>query len=186
MSLSTINKIIDSVFPQVSTNFTLAEMVRYAKDFKKYTMGESMGFPENNTFGTLDGPGSVVLADTLCSNVLDVHGFLFGSDGYKVSSDIEKIEDEIAFKMTGSSGNDSWDDSNWDDDSWNDDADYGYSNNDSGGYDNSDWDGGTDNDYYGDTGGDGGYDGTGDTDYDDGTGGTDYGDGDGESSQSYE
>ena len=174
MSLSTINKIIDSVFPQVSTNFTLAEMVRYAKDFKKYTMGESMGFPENNTFGTLDGPGSVVLADTLCSNVLDVHGFLFGSDGYKVSSDIEKIEDEIAFKMTGSSGNDSW----------NDDADYGYSNNDSGGYDNSDWDGGTDNDYYGDTGGDGGYDGTGDTDYDDGTGGTDYGDG--ESSQSYE
>lgn len=186
MSLSTINKIIDSVFPQVSTNFTLAEMVRYAKDFKKYTMGESMGFPENNTFGTLDGPGSVVLADTLCSNVLDVHGFLFGSDGYKVSSDIEKIEDEIAFKMTGSSGNDSWDDSNWDDDSWNDDADYGYSNNDSGGYDNSDWNGGTDNDYYGDTGGDGGYDGTGDTDYDDGTGGTDYGDGDGESSQSYE
>lgn len=186
MSLSTINKIIDSVFPQVSTNFTLAEMVRYAKDFKKYTMGESMGFPENNTFGTLDGPGSVVLADTLCSNVLDVHGFLFGSDGYKVSSDIEKIEDEIAFKMTGSSGNDSWDDSNWDDDSWNDDADYGYSNNDSGGYDNSDWDGGTDDDYYGGTGGDGGYGGTGDTDYDDGTGGTDYGDGDGESSQSYE
>ncbi len=185
MSLSTINKIIDSVFPQVSTNFTLAEMVSYAKDVKKYTMGESMGFPETNTFGMLDGPGSVVLADTLSSNVLDVHGFLFGSDGYKVSSNIEKIEDEIAFKMTGSSGNDSWDDSNWNDDSWNDDADYGYSNNDSGGYDNSDWDGGTDDDYGG-SGEDEVYDGTGESDYDDGTGGTDYGDGYGESSQSYE
>ncbi len=187
MSLSSINKIIDSVFPQVSTNFTLSEMVSYAKDIKKYKLGESMGFPANNTFGMLDGPGSVVLADTLCSNVLDVHGFLFGSDGYKVSSNIEKIEDEIAYKMSGSSGSDSYDDSTWDDDSWNDDADYGYSNSGSSGSSNSydyddddDWNGGTGNSGsdYDDTGG-GGY-------YDDGTGGTDYDDGYGESSQSYE
>ena len=186
MSLSSINKIIDSVFPQVSTNFTLAEMVSYAKDIKKYKLGESMGFPENNTFGMLDGPGSVVLADTLCSNVLDVHGFLFGSDGYKVSSNIEKIEDEIAFKISGSSGSDTYDNNTWDDDSWNDDADYGYSNSGSSGssnsydYDDDDWNGGTGNggSNYDDTGGDG-Y-------YDDGTGGTDYDDGYGESSQSYE
>ena len=31
MSVGTVNKIIDSVFPQISTNFTLAEMIGYAK-----------------------------------------------------------------------------------------------------------------------------------------------------------
>lgn len=183
MSLSTINKIIDSVFPQVSTNFTLAEMVSYAKDIKKYKMGESMGFPEKNTFGMLDGPGSVVLADTLSSNVLDVHGFLFGSDGYKVSSSIETIENEIAVKMSGASDSDNWDDNTWNDDSWNDDADYGYSNNSS---DNT-WDSSTgtgNTGDYSDTGGSG-YNDNGSGYYDDGTGDTDYDDYD-ESSQSYE
>ncbi len=32
MSVGTVNKIIDSVFPQISTNFTLAEMIGYAKN----------------------------------------------------------------------------------------------------------------------------------------------------------
>lgn len=98
MNLSTINKIIDSVFPQISTNFTLAEMIGYAKDFKEYKMGETMGFPEKNTTDMLNVVGSVVIPQTLTSNVTDVHRFLFGNDGYQVSSTITQIEGGIATK----------------------------------------------------------------------------------------
>ena len=34
-NLATINKIIDEVFDEVGTNFTLPEILSYAKDFKK-------------------------------------------------------------------------------------------------------------------------------------------------------
>ena len=98
MNLSTINKIIDSVFPQVSTNFTLAEMIGYAKDFKEYKMGDTMGFPEKNTTDMLNVVGSVVIPQTLTSNVTDVHKFLFGNDGYQASSKITQIEGGIATK----------------------------------------------------------------------------------------
>ena len=95
MSLSTVNKIIDTVFPQVSTNFTLTEMISYAKDLTKYKMGESLGFPSKNTTDTLNKVGSVVIPDTLSSNVLEVHQFLFGNDGYTVSGTVQGIESGI-------------------------------------------------------------------------------------------
>ena len=98
MSLSTINKIIDSVFPQVSTNFTLTEMVAYAKDFKKYSIGESKGFPEDNTTDMLNVVGSVVIPTSLSASVEDIHKFLFGDDGYQASSNILAIEGGIATK----------------------------------------------------------------------------------------
>ena len=96
MNLSTINKIIDDVFPQISTNFTLTEMVSYAADFAAYKLGDSMGFPADNTTGMLYEVGSVVIPDTLTSNVTQVHQFLFGNDGYTVSSTVQGIEGGIA------------------------------------------------------------------------------------------
>ena len=108
MSLSSVNKIIDSVFPQISTNFTLSEMIGYAKDFMKYKLGETMGFPEDNTTDMLNEVGSVVIPNTLSSNVLKLHQFLFGSDGYQVSSTVMEIDSGISIraadKATGNSG----------------------------------------------------------------------------------
>ncbi|MFR6510131.1 MAG: hypothetical protein ACLUPF_12345 [Dorea sp.] len=46
-NLATINKIVDDVFAEVGTNFTLPEILSYAKDFKKYKLGETTGFPYN-------------------------------------------------------------------------------------------------------------------------------------------
>lgn len=162
MSLSTVNKIIDSVFPQVSTNFTLAEMIGYAKDFQKYTIGESMGFPENNTTDMLNVVGSVVIPSTLSSNVADVHRFLFGNDGYQVSSKISQIEGGIAAKAADrSTGTVSDDDDVYyrqDYDLGDDDYDY---DDDSGSYGNDDDGGGDDTEdgsgggIEGDAGGDG-------------------------------
>ena len=106
-SFSTLNKIIDKVFPQVSTNFTIAEMIAYAKDIAKYKLGDSMGFPDNNSFVMLDVVGSVVIPETLTSNVEDVHKFLFGDDGYTISSNITDIEAGIREKCTHKATSDS-------------------------------------------------------------------------------
>ncbi len=160
MSLSTVNKIIDSVFPQVSTNFTLAEMIGYAKDFQKYTIGESMGFPENNTTDMLNVVGSVVIPSTLSSNVADVHRFLFGNDGYQVSSKISQIEGGIAAKAADRSTGTVSDD---DDVYYRQDYDLGDDDDDdySGSYGNDDDGGGDDTEdgsgggIEGDAGGDG-------------------------------
>lgn len=106
-SFSTLNKIIDKVFPQVSTNFTITEMIAYAKDIAKYKLGDSMGFPDNNSFDMLDVVGNVVIPETLTSNVEDVHKFLFGDDGYTISSNITDIEAGIREKCTHKATSDS-------------------------------------------------------------------------------
>lgn len=100
MSVGIVNKIIDSVFPQISTNFTLAEMIGYAKNLTKYKLGDSIGFPADNTTDMLNEVGSVVIPDTLSSNVMEVHKFLFGNDGYTVSSTITSVENGIAEKSS--------------------------------------------------------------------------------------
>lgn len=130
MSLSTINKIINSVFPQVSTNFTLTEMIAYAKDFKEYTMGDTMGFPENNTTDMLNVVGSVVLPVSLSESVEEVHQFLFGNDGYQVSSTVTQIEAGIAAKAADRASGEVTTDDDWGEDIY-DTGDY------NGGYDSS-------------------------------------------------
>lgn len=130
MSLSTINKIIDTVFPQVSTNFTLTEMISYAKDLTKYKMGESIGFPSKNTTDTLNKVGSVVIPDTLSSNVLEVHQFLFGNDGYTVSGTVQGIESGIQTRAADrANGSSDWNPEDEEDENYAPQDDDSYSNN---------------------------------------------------------
>lgn len=98
MNITTLNRIIDSVFPNISTNFTLTEMASYAKDYKEYILGESLGFPSQHYFDMITGVGSVVIADTLALNVEEVHQFLFGDNGYTASSTVVAIGNEVAYR----------------------------------------------------------------------------------------
>lgn len=93
---ATINKIIDKLFPRIATNFTLAEIVSYAKDFKKYTFGDTTGFPFEKGSGTIPGRGSSVFPITLKSNVSELHKFLYGTEDYQPSSKVVEISGEIA------------------------------------------------------------------------------------------
>ncbi|WP_122642398.1 LCP family protein [Luxibacter massiliensis] len=93
--LSTINKIIDKVFPKIATNFTLTEILAYAKDAFDYKLGKTSGFPFDNSTATLTGVGSSVIPQSLQSNVIQLHEFLFGDDGYTYSSTVAEISDEI-------------------------------------------------------------------------------------------
>lgn len=98
-SLSQINKIIDKVFPEVSTNFTLTEIMEYALDAFDYKLGETTGFPFDKSTDTLNNIGSVVIPVTLESNVQQLHEFFFGTeDGYTPSSAVSTISGNIVAK----------------------------------------------------------------------------------------
>lgn len=156
--LKTINKIINDVFDEVSTNFTLAEMLSYAKDFMSYKIGETTGFPFDLTTDTLGDIGSTVIPDGLADNVLQLHKFLYGSDvSYTPSSVVNTISEEIASKSSLNYG-----------ESTDDSQEYGVNYYDTSGYQQ---DADTSGTYSGDTSGTGYDTGTGGTTgYDDGTG----------------
>lgn len=99
-NLATINKIADDVFAEVGTNFTLPEILSYAKDFKKYTLGETTGFPFNKSTGTLSGIGSSVLPTDLAGDVQQLHQFFFGDDGYTPSDVVLSIDAGVKKKAT--------------------------------------------------------------------------------------
>ncbi len=94
--LATLTKIIDKVFPKVYTNLSMTEIMSYAKDFKKYKMGENTGFPFDKGSGTIPGRGSSVYAITLAKNVTKLHEFLYGTEEYQPSATVASISNTIA------------------------------------------------------------------------------------------
>ena len=114
--LATINKIIDVVFPKIATNFTLTDVLKYAKDITKYQIGESSGFPFDKGDGKVSGKGSCVYPITLESNVQKLHEFLYDKVEYQPSDKVCSISQEIEAIVTGDTstddGNTSIDDGN--------------------------------------------------------------------------
>lgn len=100
--LSTINKIIDKVFPKVATNFTLAEILAYAKDAFDYKLTDMSGFPFDKSTATLTGVGSSVVPEDLTNNVIQLHQFFFGNDAYSPSSTVTGISSGVQAYASGS------------------------------------------------------------------------------------
>ena len=97
--LKTINSIIDAVFPNISTNFSIAEILNYAKYFAEYKFGENAGFPFDKTTDTISGLGSIVIPVTLEDNVKQLHEFLFEEAEYGPSSKVSKISGAIVSRI---------------------------------------------------------------------------------------
>ena len=91
----TLNRIIDKVFPQVSTNLTMTEILKYAKDLTKYKIGETSGFPFEKGGGKIPGRGDSVFPITLKKNVSLLHKFLYGTEDYQPSSKVVSISGAI-------------------------------------------------------------------------------------------
>ena len=109
--LGTLNAIIDKVFPQVSTSFTLQEILKYATAYSEYKLVGNMGFPQDNYTDLLSGLGSVVVPDDLVSNVTKLHEFLFGTTGYTPSSTVQTVNSNIAYTVSSAqSSGESYDD----------------------------------------------------------------------------
>lgn len=130
--LLTINEIIDKVFPQVSTSFTLQEILMYASAYSEYTLVGNMGFPVDKYTDTVSGLGSIVIPQDLTSNVTQLHEFLFGTTGYTPSSTVQNVSSNIQYTVQTAGPASS---SETDDDEYYDDSDYddGYTGGSSGG-----------------------------------------------------
>lgn len=96
MDVGTLNKIVDTVFPQVSTSFTLKEIVNLGSAGITYELAESTGFPFDRDDSTRYHGTSVVIAQGLAENVQELHEFLYpGEETYVVSDTIQSISDDI-------------------------------------------------------------------------------------------
>lgn len=104
--LATLNKIVDAVFPKISTSLSLTEILKYVTAYQEFTLGENTGFPYEDALGmdTLSGLGSVVYPSDLVSNVKRVHEFLFGTTDYEPSATVQEISNQIAYKVSNSRG----------------------------------------------------------------------------------
>lgn len=136
----TINSIINKVFPQISTSFTLQEILYYAQAYSQYKLVDNTGFPFDKTTDTVSGLGSIVIPQDLTDNVSQLHEFLFGDAGYAPSSTVSSINDAILATVNYSSSyDDSYDGYDYDDSYYeesydeNTDASYDGGADDSGG-----------------------------------------------------
>lgn len=98
--IGTINELIDTIFPEVKTSLTKAEILSLAKDAFGYSMGENTGFPFDQETGSYkvsyqSKKASCVIPADLASNVKQLHEFLYGTTDYQVTEGVQEISDEI-------------------------------------------------------------------------------------------
>ena len=101
-NLFTLNKIVDKVFPQISTNLTLPNMLGFAANAAKYNIVETSGFPYSVTTSeeVADHEGSYVVPINMADNVKRLHAALFGDDLYEPSSKVWEVHSDI-ISLTG-------------------------------------------------------------------------------------
>lgn len=106
-SLPTLNKIIDQVLPQVSTNLSASDFMGIAANAVKYQLGEMKGFPFDVTTSenVIGLEGSYVVAIGFADNVKQLHAFLFDKNTYQPSEKVQSIDSDIIY-LTGINGND--------------------------------------------------------------------------------
>lgn len=93
-SLLTLNSIIDKVAPKMLTSLSTPEVLGLAKDIGSYDLVETKGFPFTLQAANISA-GDCVIPVNLANNVLELHQWLFGSDGYTPSAKVQEISDKI-------------------------------------------------------------------------------------------
>ena len=96
--LSTLNKIINSVFGEVSTSFTNAEIISMAAYLQSYELVDTAGFPYYKNTASVGNQGDCVIPCDLSDNVTELHKYLFDDDSYTPSNTVEAISDKISTK----------------------------------------------------------------------------------------
>ena len=96
-NLKTLDKIIDVVFPQVSTSFSSKDLIGIAANALSYQLGETQGFPYSIAdTDVVDGyEGSYVFPSDFDGDVKKLHEFLFNEKDYQVSDTVKEISHEI-------------------------------------------------------------------------------------------
>ena len=135
--LGKIFKIMDDVFPMVTTSMTKDEILQLLPTLIGYSVDDTTGFPTSYKFSNVKG--SIIVPTTLETNVIELHKFLYGDEAYTPSATV-KANSEKILEIVG--GESSLDDkqatveengSGWSDTS----SDYGSDSDSSGGGDYS-------------------------------------------------
>ncbi|MGF0031931.1 LCP family protein [Bariatricus sp. SGI.154] len=101
-NIVTLNKIVNEVFPQISTSLTISDMLGFASNILDYNIVDTSGFPYNVTTSesVLNHEGSYVVPIDFVSNVTMLHQNLFGEADYVPSEKVQQIHDDIIY-LTG-------------------------------------------------------------------------------------
>lgn len=91
-----VNNVMEVVLAQVETSVTIDDLIPAAKGLTKYYIGETTGFPQARGDANMGKKGECVIPQTLESNVVLLHQFLFGDEGYQPSDMVKKISSKIA------------------------------------------------------------------------------------------
>lgn len=99
---STLNKIVDEVFPQISTSFSSTDLLGFAANALNYNIVDTSGFPFEVTTSenVLNHSGSYVVPIDFSSNVSRLHEYLFGEKDYTPSETVQQIDNDIVY-LTG-------------------------------------------------------------------------------------
>ena len=85
----TINNIINTVFPEIYTSYTNADLIRLAASMFSYELADSTGFPFSKYPMSLGGSkGDVVMCADLENNVRALHRYLYDDTAYVPSATV--------------------------------------------------------------------------------------------------
>lgn len=84
-----------SMMDDISTNFTVKEILALAKNVTKYQISSTTGFPYNVATKELSGVGDTVIPIDLATDVVQLHKYLFEDESYTVSDTVQSISDTV-------------------------------------------------------------------------------------------
>jgi LCP family protein required for cell wall assembly len=93
---TTLVKLMNQVYPKITTNLKKSEMLSMVKAMRGYSTNDMRGFPFKRAAVTLGSKGSVVVPCDLSTNVKQLHKFLYGSNtDYTVSDTVKEYSQHI-------------------------------------------------------------------------------------------
>lgn len=92
--LLTLNNLLDQIAENMMTSLSNTELLSLAKDVATYNLTDQTGFPFDLTTANLSA-GDCVVPVNLENNVIQLHQWMFGSDGYTPSSTVQEISWQI-------------------------------------------------------------------------------------------
>lgn len=90
----TLYKVANQILPQIYSSLSTSEIMKLGVALPFYKMADSEGFPYEKSTPRINGQ-SVVVAETLESNVVKLHEFLFETKNYQVSDMVREISERI-------------------------------------------------------------------------------------------
>ncbi len=103
IDLPTMIALIDEMLPNIATSISKGDLLQIAFNAFNYSIVDSCGFPfdkrSGSRVGKIEVPDPVIAVD-LVNNVVKLHHFLYGNNGYSPTSTVRGISDYIG-KISG-------------------------------------------------------------------------------------